>query len=236
MKKLLSVSLLMCLAFFAKAQDLSASYDGRTVNAGDTITVVATGDELVFAPQFSNNGSQDVCCRLVFEKLNNTETVCTSVCTGALCMTGSMSAPFIIARFSNYTEAHAEFYVPQDAPASLFRVSCYDTLNTSSRVDFYLNVLNSNSHVGIDGVQNGKSVVSAYPNPATDVVNIVFPQCDDNSSVVLYNIAGSLVKKAVVAAGQTSASVNVSDLPAGVYFYGVRSKNGISDVRKLIVK
>lgn len=150
-------------------------------------------------------------------------------------MTGGVSAPFVIARFSDYTDAHAEFYVPENAPATLFKVTCYDTANTSSKVEFYLKVLNANASVGIHQAVCDMQI-NAFPNPASNVVTVSFSEAADNGEVVLYNISGMIVKKVAVNAGQNVATISVSDLSSGVYFYGVRTKDGMSAIKKLVVR
>lgn len=71
--------------------------------------------------------------------------------------------------------------------------------------------------------------ISVYPNPATDVVNVVLPDSGENTPIVIYNIAGSIVKQINGQAGLNT--ISVSDLSGGVY---IVKANQLT--QKLIVK
>lgn len=71
--------------------------------------------------------------------------------------------------------------------------------------------------------------LSIYPNPATDMVNIVSNSLS-NKDVVITDLLGKTVLKANV-----SQSVNVSALNAGVYMVQIK-QDGKTATRKLIVK
>ncbi len=74
--------------------------------------------------------------------------------------------------------------------------------------------------------------VSAYPNPANDLVNIKLTTAETgNVSVELYNISG--MKVATAYNGQVEAGMsqlidlNTSELPEGVYIYRVQAGNSV---------
>ena len=54
---------------------------------------------------------------------------------------------------------------------------------------------------------------SIYPNPATDIVNIV---SQNASELAIYNATGKEVKR--IRTNEGSTSINISDLPNGMYF------------------
>lgn len=80
------------------------------------------------------------------------------------------------------------------------------------------------SNVNVENTQ-----ISVYPNPATDVVNVVLPDSENNIPIVIYNVSGTAVKQINGQAGINT--VTVSDLPVGMYI--VRA-NKLT--KKLIVK
>ncbi|HLV45957.1 MAG TPA: T9SS type A sorting domain-containing protein [Flavobacterium sp.] len=71
--------------------------------------------------------------------------------------------------------------------------------------------------------------LSIYPNPATDMVNVVSNSLS-NKDIVITDLLGKTVLKANV-----SQSVNVSALNAGVYMMQIK-QDGKTATRKLIVK
>ena len=71
--------------------------------------------------------------------------------------------------------------------------------------------------------------ISVYPNPATDIVNVVIPDSEDNAVIGIYSISGALVKQVKANVGVNTIPVN--DLSSGMYIVKVNNA-----VQKLIVK
>ena len=71
--------------------------------------------------------------------------------------------------------------------------------------------------------------ISVYPNPATDVVNVMLPDAGNNTPIIIYNISGAVVKQVNGQAGVNT--IAVSDLSAGMY---IVKANKLT--QKLIVK
>ena len=68
---------------------------------------------------------------------------------------------------------------------------------------------------GVSVVKTGMEGLVAYPNPADNVLNLKAGKALGN--VEIFSVAGALVKK-VNAGEQSSATLDVSDLAAGVYY------------------
>lgn len=85
-----------------------------------------------------------------------------------------------------------------------------------------------------------KGFAKAYPNPATDVVNIVVKTTDDkNLKLRLYDIAGRLVGGPIeIKASQESneTTVQVNNLRSGIYFYTLSENNKVVFKDKIIKK
>ena len=79
-------------------------------------------------------------------------------------------------------------------------------------------------------------VLHIYPNPANKILKYNFETGNNEYSSVLriYNVYGKLVKQAEI---ETSiqGEINVADLPSGIYWVEVRSKNEISG-KKIIIQ
>jgi len=77
-----------------------------------------------------------------------------------------------------------------------------------------------------------QSNVIVYPNPATDFVS--FSQVASGSRVVLTDIMGR-IQRNVTLSGENS-TVNVSDMPAGLYLYKLVSNGKVTATGKLAVR
>jgi hypothetical protein len=68
----------------------------------------------------------------------------------------------------------------------------------------------------------------AYPNPATDLVNVIFPSTIDSpAKLSLYNSMGSEVSSVniQVVAGSNNYSVNTTNMASGAYFVRISMRN-----------
>lgn len=85
--------------------------------------------------------------------------------------------------------------------------------------DFTFQIGGAGGNVGISEISNE---VSIYPNPATDVLNVVVDA--EVSNVTIYNVAGNVVLSEV----NPSTKINIADLAAGAYVVEVSTINGVS--------
>ncbi|KFF01488.1 T9SS-dependent choice-of-anchor J family protein [Flavobacterium hydatis] len=82
--------------------------------------------------------------------------------------------------------------------------------------------------------------VKAYPNPATDVVNVLVKTNEDKKlKLRLYDITGRMIGKPVdVNGGQESSTsvIQISDLKTGIYIYTLSENNKVVFKDKIIKK
>lgn len=87
--------------------------------------------------------------------------------------------------------------------------------------------------------KNGVAV-KAYPNPATDVVNILVKTSDDKKlKLRLYDITGRMIGSPIdVTGGQdkNTSVIQVSDLKSGIYIYTLSDNNKVIFKDKIIKK
>ncbi len=83
--------------------------------------------------------------------------------------------------------------------------------------------------VGIDQAEEG--TISLYPNPATDVLNIALQGSEVNEAVVI-DIYGKAALRANVAEG--SNTLDISALPAGLYFVQLRAAGSVKATQKIV--
>ena len=77
-----------------------------------------------------------------------------------------------------------------------------------------------------------------YPVPASNVVNFDynFPASVNNATIAIYNMMGQEVMRNEISGIQGKASLNVSDLADGVYFYSLIVNGEMAKSSKLIIK
>jgi subtilisin family serine protease len=100
-------------------------------------------------------------------------------------------------------------------------------------------MMNYCTETGIDNQEISSenfSINAVYPNPATQVVNVIFSSYED-SDIILTGILGNEIKKIrCTSTGRQKINIDLSDLPKGVYFITLQNKNNRSSVNKLIIQ
>ena len=81
---------------------------------------------------------------------------------------------------------------------------------------------------------NISSLITIYPNPATDKINIQVSSflSKSNSTVTIYNITGQVVKREALKHNQQQ--INVADLNNGIYTIEVSTKEGVGKQKSII--
>ena len=83
--------------------------------------------------------------------------------------------------------------------------------------------------VSIDQAEEG--TISLYPNPANNVLNIALQGTEVNEAVVI-DIYGKTVARTTVSNGNNT--LNISALPAGLYFVQLRAAGSVKATQKII--
>ncbi len=80
--------------------------------------------------------------------------------------------------------------------------------------------------------------INVYPNPSSDVLNILLPAVNSNMvSVAIYSITGQkvVIEEVEITNNVFIKSYNISDLNTGIYFVSVKSNDRIF-TQKFFVK
>ncbi|MDL2227898.1 T9SS type A sorting domain-containing protein [Odoribacter sp. OttesenSCG-928-L07] len=85
---------------------------------------------------------------------------------------------------------------------------------------------------------NQKFETTIYPNPVIDVANINYqlPTDIENATLSIVSCTGSKLKETQLMQNQNMISINVSDLPSGIYFYTINNKGRIIATNKFVIK
>lgn len=82
---------------------------------------------------------------------------------------------------------------------------------------------------------SAQNVISAYPTPATSVINFDY-NVNGNAMVVIYNMMGQEVMRNEIAGQNGTLSMNVSDLNSGVYFYSLVINGKTEKSNKIVIR
>lgn len=99
-----------------------------------------------------------------------------------------------------------------------------------------------NYHIGplsvAENLMKAVKVSNAYPNPATSMVYFDYklPSNSTNAKISISNLLGTIVSTVDLIKNEGKASINVSNLRDGVYFYSLLVNNTATVTRKFVVK
>ena len=84
--------------------------------------------------------------------------------------------------------------------------------------------------------ENQKTInFSVFPNPANDLLHIQLNTTTKNhTEIMLFNVVGTLTRKAEIFSGRQQLSIDISNLAPGTYFLKV-SENNISSTKKIMI-
>jgi len=92
--------------------------------------------------------------------------------------------------------------------------------------------------IALSCVIKGRDVISIYPNPATNELNISMNISNSNKgTIAIYNSQGQVVKTILVepVKGQNTYTLDVSSMAAGQYFVHFGMENENYPVQKLMI-
>ncbi len=238
MKKALLFVALIGMAFSMKAQNLTSIYNGQNLVQNDTVAVNFTEPEVNVRVHIHNNTNQAINCQTRCEALGESPIVITAICAGQ-CQTGSVSPEYIVPAGDTYTGLFVDFENENPATPSVtayYKVTTYNVDDQSDNSIIYLKL--EYGEVGILISQVDEAEVLAYPNPAISNVNINYtlPAGTTFGTLQVRNIQGAVVMEAPVNTNQGTLSLNVENLPAGIYTTAINANGMLMGVRKLVIK
>src|SRR5690606_901138 len=91
--------------------------------------------------------------------------------------------------------------------------------------------------VGLEEELSQKTILNVYPNPAKDIVNVIFNANTNTNQISIIDITGKEVVKQQLnlGIGLNKTTVLLNNLNAGVYFLSIISENKI-ETQKLIIQ
>ena len=228
MKKILSLALLLCSIVVLNAQNqIGFVYDGTVYQNGDTMVVTCEKSaHSIESIDFRNQTSgtlRDLVVSMAEVERNGFEAwgLCTTQCVADL-----TSAPFSMSPNSDFDGFSIDIFIDQNVerPFGIYTLRISNsTINCSVLVRFQAYT----ETVDIDPVLANSSV-KAFPNPATHQFSVSY-SVEQPATLTIVDMQGRTVRSMPV---EGNGTVNISDLPAGMYAYGIAG----GKMQKLIVK
>jgi len=235
MKKIFTLLVFMA-ALALNAQSIKVFYQGSELANQDTVFLPLDnhGEDIDAFFGYQNTTNTSITYKIRKDVIFKDEDADMMFCIGD-CYTGNESAELTMQANETVTDQEIlALHIIYSGPAepafvkyTLFRT---DT-QTEDATSFYI------AYGTGSGVREADMVKSlrAYPNPAVRNVTIEYVAPANNSSLVIKNLAGKEVYRTSV--GTAGAKhVDISSMPAGVYFYGIESDGKMLCTKKLLVK
>ena len=241
MKKLLLTLTLMVSVFALSAQSYTVTKDGETVESGTSYYIYGQGNmwgELGLA--FEVIANEPV--RLQAEKVEVqvVEGTYNTLCLD-LCYNPEIYVTPIVEFNTGDTKEFSMHYMYNNEIGDVAGLEQHMTYYLYAVNDpdnkFVVNVIFKYSLDGVEDVTEAEMLSDAYPVPASDVVNFDYSfNSDVNAAIAIYNIMGQEVMRNVISGVSGKASINVSDLADGVYFYSLIVNGVVEKSNKLIIR
>lgn len=120
---------------------------------------------------------------------------------------------------------------------SVIRYTFYNTENPSDSLSFLVSY--TIGYVGVDDVVvTDPEISNAYPNPASSTVGFdyVLPQSSEKATIRVTNLLGTIIDVITLDKTSGKATLDVSNLKNGIYFYSLMINNSAKYTRKFVVK
>ena len=225
----------------SNAQTLVVS-DLDNLVMGDPSTVLLTAHATV-----TNSGASDMDVLVEFNQIAGVQGAGHYFCWAVCYSEGQVSDGFQtpanhsvnIPAGQSVTNFYSD-YVPHNTVGVATYEYCFFDKNDSSDKTC-VQITFDTQNVGVEEVfqASGSAISESYPNPANNEAKINYSLKSDweTAEVTLYSMLGSKVKKIALKEKQGVLKMDVSTLPAGMYFYtlNVDGKN-ISTKKMLVTK
>ncbi len=210
----------------------SLTYQGNPVSKNDTIVV--TSDGMVSSVATTVILHSDISDRFVLQRTvaDMPEGASSTFCVGTQCFPPHVTTtPPIDLDANNAAHLHIDYIPHGESAEALLGYKVYKEGDEDTNISFYIKCVFA---TGINDIAEEVSL-KAYPNPAVDVVNFSY-ELNQASEMAIYNIVGEKVASYPLQAGSQNLRVNVSELPAGTYFYSLVSDAKSIKTKRLVIK
>ena len=225
MKKVLSFALLLSSLFLANVQgQIAFLYNGQTYENGDSVNCYTTINSLtgLTLKNTSDNNLRDLV--VIITPIEEHGIHAWGVCAGGRCVEGLTSSKFNLNAGATDDMFAIDINIDPDVPDA-YSVYTVQVKNSSVNCSFTLRI--NYGTLGIEETVLNSSIL-AYPNPAQGTFTVRY-EAEQPATLIVIDMQGRTVRSIPV---QGNGTLNINDLPAGMYAYGIAG----GMMQKLIVK
>lgn len=137
---------------------------------------------------------------------------------------------------SAYGECYGEYNTNGIVGQSTITYVVYNAGNENDSAYVTVNYHTTPVSVPNFQLQDKISFSNAWPNPATSTTSFNYQLPLDGGLFILRSITGAVIKEEHINGLQGRYTLNVSDLPEGIYIYSVIADQKVLTTKKLVVK
>ena len=245
MKKLLLIfTAILMTGLTMNAQDLQLFFFNQQIADGDTIFQFgdAGAAEIVIDHlQVYNNTDKAMSVMVSRERLDMQPNASSQFCWG-LCFspatTVSPEPKLIQSEEFSTNEDFSGHYLPNgDLGNSYVKYNFYNETNQFNIISAVVRFLATPTGIAEEAM-NGGRISEIYPNPASNVINLDYELTSkvNEASLKVFNLLGAEVKTANLERNSNKATLDVSDLNNGIYFYTVFINGDAFKTKKLVLQ
>jgi len=214
----------LCVGNSSNAQSFSVHHDTSYVNTSGSVSV----ENNITVP---GSATVPIQWRISYSNLPDTMMKTVGICDNVTCFGSADIWPAVV-KLSSYPTGTGDFHITLDFSSPgipvggpyVMKVKLNNQTNTNdTAIQTYIV---SKIPAAIQPVKINTDV-TLYPNPATSALNVVYDASADVKNIAIYNIIGKQMSLFRVT-DNTSASLNLENIPSGIYF--VRLVNSHGDV------
>lgn len=223
------------------AQNLTLSNEYGNLSAGDTIFVFPANNEATEVHVYvTNGGAIDIDVKVKKQNIELLPGAFSTYCWGQCFSPTVFESPYSVtigAGQTNSTSFYSDYNANGSDGITLVRYTFFDTLVPSDSVDVYIQFFSSPTSVGDNPILKTE-LSNPYPNPASSKCqfNYSIPYDIMDAKIVLMDLTGNIAQTVVLAPGEGKATMDVSALPSGIYFYSLWINEKPLSTRKLIIQ
>ncbi len=237
MKKLFTLIVALA-AVSVQAQTFQLYYNSQTLNNNDTIYRNVQIDEVdEFYIEYANpSEGEDIYLQVERTDLTSIPDEENTFCVGGTCYLGTQSRPFYVAAGVHVThEDSAVFHANYSTPSNGQALKKYSFSNTENNETISF-IVSYYTGTGIAQADAARIRVQAYPNPAHNRITVKYTATDNgNCYVVIKDLVGRDIFRCA-AGNEGILPIDLSDISAGIYLYGIEQDGKMGAAKKLVVK
>ncbi|MCQ2280993.1 MAG: T9SS type A sorting domain-containing protein [Bacteroidales bacterium] len=242
MKKLVLFVLALVVSMAAFSQSIKLYHNGQL--CGDTLylNVSRMYDDNSLVIGVMNNTNDSLFITVEKEVISELEgsynTFCLGVCYDASTTVSPNTLDLAAGQTSTNDDLHFTYNPMGNFGVTTVKYKFYDQRINEAPAQVVVNYVTE--EVSIENHVVNVNKFNAYPNPATSQVTVQYELANrlagDNAHIIITSLVGNKVCSQPVSNNNGKATIDLSNLVAGIYFYSLEVNGQIVSTKKLIVK